>query len=101
MANPREEWANTKAFRDYATPIVMDINSKIRILSIPANNFEIKQAIIQIIQANQFGGSQAKDPSAQIASFLEICDTFKHNGVIDDALRLRLFPFSLRDKAKS
>ncbi|KAF7800664.1 uncharacterized protein G2W53_044874 [Senna tora] len=31
---------------------------------------------------------------------MEICDTFKHNGVSDDAIRLRLFPFSLRDKAK-
>ena len=32
-------------------------------------------------------------------NFLEICDTFKHNGASDDAIRLRLFPFSLRDKA--
>ena len=31
---------------------------------------------------------------------MEICDTFKHNGLIDDAIRLRLFHFSLRDKAK-
>ncbi|WRX28177.1 Retrotransposon gag domain - like 10 [Theobroma cacao] len=34
-------------------------------------------------------------------NFLKICDTFKYNGVTDDAIRLRLFPFSLRDKAKS
>ena len=54
-----------------------------------------------MIQANQFGGSQAEDLNAHIASFLEICDTFKHNGITDDAIRLRLFPFSLRDKAKS
>ena len=54
-----------------------------------------------MIQANQFGGSQTKDPNAHIVSFLEIYDTFKHNGIIDDAIRLRLFPFSLRDKAKS
>ena len=66
-----------------------------------ANKFEIKLTIIQMIQANQFGGSQAKDHNIDIASFLEICDTFKHNGVTDDAIRLRLFPFSLRDKVKS
>ena len=53
-----------------------------------------------MIQANQFGGSQAKDPNAHISSFLEIYDTFKHNGITDDAIRLRLFPFSLRDKVK-
>jgi hypothetical protein len=39
------------------------------------------------------------DPNARIASFLEICDTFKMIGVVDDEIRLRLFPFSLRDKA--
>ena len=32
---------------------------------------------------------------------LEVCDTLKHNGVSTDAIRLRLFPFSLRDKARA
>ena len=54
-----------------------------------------------MVQANQFCGLANEDPNAHIASFLEICDTFKHNGVTNDAIRLRLFPFSLRDKAKS
>ena len=31
---------------------------------------------------------------------MEICDTIKINGVSEDAIRLRLFPFSLKDKAK-
>ena len=29
-----------------------------------------------------------------------MCDTVKYNGVSDDAIRLRLFPFSFKDKAK-
>ncbi|XP_021773579.1 uncharacterized protein LOC110737543 [Chenopodium quinoa] len=39
-------------------------------------------------------------PFSHIDSFLEKCDTIKLNDVTDDAIRLRLFPFSLRDRAK-
>ncbi|XP_062085536.1 uncharacterized protein LOC133791633 [Humulus lupulus] len=36
-----------------------------------------------------------------LANFIELCQTFKMNGVSNDAIRLRLFPFSLKDRAKS
>ncbi|KAL8123876.1 hypothetical protein AgCh_011756 [Apium graveolens] len=49
----------------------------------------------------QFGGSSTEDPSMHIRDFIEICDTFKFNGLSEDAVKLRLFPFSLRDKSKS
>ena len=52
MADLREEGANTKALHDYATPIVMDTIFRIKRSLIPTNNFEIKVAIIQAIQAN-------------------------------------------------
>ena len=90
-----------KVLRDYAMPSVNGAISSIRRPAIQANNFEIKLAIIQMIQQIvQFRGLSQEDPNVHITTFLEICDTFKHNGVTDDAIRLRLFPFSLRDKAK-
>ncbi|XP_073017861.1 uncharacterized protein [Primulina eburnea] len=49
----------------------------------------------------QFGANALDDPNTHIADFLEICDTLKFNGVSDDVVSLCLFPFSLRDKAKS
>ena len=82
-------------------PSVNGATLSIRRPTIQANNFEIKPAIIQMIQQTvQFRGLSQEDPNVHIANFLEICHTFKHNGVTDDAIRLRLFPFSLRDKAK-
>jgi len=90
------------ALRDFALSQVTGIRSVIKKPRIEANNFEIKLELLQMIQTSvQFYGLPSDDPNAHIASFLEICDTFKHNGVTDDAIRLRLFMFSLRDRAKS
>ena len=35
-----------------------------------------------------------------LTNFIEVCDTIKYNGVTEEALRLRLFPLSLGDRAK-
>ena len=89
-----------RALKDYSVPNVGV--SSIRRPPIQANNFEIKPTIIQMIQSSvQFGGLANDDPNLHNANFLEICDTFKHNGVTNDAIRLRLFPFSLNDKVKA
>ena len=70
--------------------------------TVVAPSFEIKSSIINMIQNSvQFDGREHEDPGRHIASFLEVLDTFKMQNVSDDAIRLRLFPFSLRDKAKN
>ena len=35
-----------------------------------------------------------------LTNFIKVCDTIKYNGVIEEVLRLRLFPLSLGDIAK-
>ncbi|KAF7826827.1 uncharacterized protein G2W53_017991 [Senna tora] len=47
-----------------------------------------------------FYGVSSKNPYKHIDEFLEVCSTFKLPNVSEDAIRLRLFPFSLKDKAK-
>ena len=69
--------------------------SRIARQQINANNFELKPPLISVVQQNQFGENALVDPNAHLAIFLEIYDAIKMNGVPDDAIRLRLFPFSL------
>ena len=92
--------ARNHALQEYTMPNPEDNLSSIVKPNVDANNFEIKPAIIQMISQFQFGGLLTEDPNAHLAQFLEMCDTFKMNRVGPDAIKLRLFPFSLRDKAK-
>ena len=41
-----------------------------------------------------------EDLNLHLSVFLEMCDMLKLNGVSSDAIRLCLFPFSLRDKVR-
>jgi len=97
IRNPEPPRTNS----DFARPNLVGVNSSIVRPRVEANNFELKLGVIQMVQQYaQFDGLQDEDPNTHIQLFLEICDTFKFNGVSEDAVRLRLFPFSLRGKAK-
>ncbi|KAG9446985.1 hypothetical protein H6P81_013113 [Aristolochia fimbriata] len=66
------------------------------------SNFEIKPQILSMIQNNyQFGGLSQEDPNEHIEKFLEIYDTFRFKDVTNEVVWLRLFPFTLRDRAKN
>ncbi|XP_040987883.1 uncharacterized protein LOC121235614 [Juglans microcarpa x Juglans regia] len=77
-----------------------DNYSSIRCQTINANNFELKPALISMVQQAHYSRSPLDDPNIHLTMFLEICDTVKINGVTEDTIRLRLFPFSSRDKAR-
>ena len=67
---------------------------------ITANNFELKPTLINMVQLNQYRGLPHEDPNVHLATFLEIVNTVKMNRVTEDVIRMHLFPFSLRDKAR-
>ena len=90
-----------KPLREFFTPSPNNITSSITAPAVEANNFELKSVVMGMVQQNQFSGLPNEDPNQHLSNFLEICNTFKTNGVSDDAIRLRLFPFSLSGRAKA
>jgi len=90
-----------RTLRNFVTPGVQGIASSIAHLTIDANNFELKPALISMVQQSQFGGMPLEDSSLHLSVFLEVCDALKLNGVSTNAICLCLFPFSLRDKARA
>ncbi|KAL6348225.1 hypothetical protein AAG906_003091 [Vitis piasezkii] len=47
-----------------------------------------------------FHGMESENPYAHIKEFEEVCNTFREGGASIDLMRLKLFPFTLKDKAK-
>ncbi|KAA3488423.1 Transposon Ty3-I Gag-Pol polyprotein [Gossypium australe] len=66
----------------------------------PPNPNTNKKIPFKVVNVFPYGTVEDEDPNNHLANFLEFCDTFKINGISDDAIRLQLFPFLLRNKAK-
>src|SRR3954462_1683696 len=61
---------------------------------------EIKPTLLNLVMREQFSGASSDDPAAHLNSFVELCEMQKYKDVDGDIIKLRLFPFSLRGKAK-
>ena len=84
---------------DFWRPIIQEEYSAIRQLAIEANNFELKPALITMVQQHQFTGHPSEDPNEHMGRFMMMANTVKLNGVRPEVIKLQLFPFSLRDVA--
>ncbi|KAH9680012.1 hypothetical protein KPL71_026373 [Citrus sinensis] len=97
MADDRD-----RAIRDYAVLTPQVVHPGIVIPEVEAANFELKPMMFQMLQiVGQFNGLTFEDPHLHLKLFLEVSDAFKIAGATQDALRLNLFPYSLRDRARA
>ena len=70
-----------------------------RQLVIEANNFELKPALITMVQQHRFTRHPSEDPNEHMGRFMRMACTVKLNGVRPEVIKLQFFPFSLRDVA--
>ncbi|CAL1382270.1 unnamed protein product [Linum trigynum] len=64
------------------------------------NNFEIKPSLVTMIQQNAyFHGLGHESPREHVERFLELAGSLKINGLPEEALRFKIFPYSLAVKA--
>ena len=84
---------------EFSAPTTTNIRTRPNV-NVGDDEFELKPALINMVQASQFCGKAHEDASAHLQHFLEICSTFTIKGVTKDAILLHLFPFSLLGKAK-
>nr|ABF96999.1 hypothetical protein LOC_Os03g34102 [Oryza sativa Japonica Group] len=88
-----------KTLREFAAPSAdnVAIGPQINMGDV---DFDLKSSLIMMAKASPFCGKPNKDANAHLQQFLEICSTYTIKGVTPDAVRLRLFSFSLLGRAK-
>ncbi|KAK8569230.1 hypothetical protein V6N12_007762 [Hibiscus sabdariffa] len=91
-----------RTVRDYLAEDLEGLNPAVTTPEFEAEHFELKPVMFNMLNTlGQFGGSPVENARQHLKSFLEICNSFKIHGVFKDVLKLKLFPYSLTDKARA
>nr|GEW13635.1 DNA-directed DNA polymerase [Tanacetum cinerariifolium] len=70
------------------------------ISEILTENFEIKTILLQLVQTNKFHGFERDNPHTHISNLKRMTATLKYRDVLNDAIKLMLFPYSLEGAAR-
>jgi hypothetical protein len=91
--------AACRCINDFSAPSSANVRIGLE-MNIEDSSFELKPALINMVQQRPFCGKALEDANAHLQHFLEICSTFTIRGVTHDVVHLHLFLFSLLRKAK-
>ena len=86
------DFSNTNNNDFISTPIAPTTN---------AESCEINMAFLNLVMKDQFSGLPSEDATTHLNNFFDLCDMQKKKDVDNDIVKLKLFPFSLRDRAKT
>ncbi|XP_027169579.1 uncharacterized protein LOC113769319 [Coffea eugenioides] len=89
--------AAQRTLRELATPNVNQQPLCITYLD-TEEAFELKSGLIHLLPT--FRGVAGEDPHKHLKEFHVVCSTMRPQGVTEEQIKLRAFPFSLADKAK-
>jgi len=95
-----DEHQQRVTLEDYSSSLVPQFFTSIAHPEVQAHNINYPNSLIHLIQGNLFQGLPNEDTYAYSATFIEICNTIKIAGVLNEAIRLSLFLFSLTGEAK-
>ena len=66
-----------------------------------AESYKINAALLDLVMKDQFSGLPSEDAASHLNNFVYLCDMQKKKDVDNDIVKLKLFPLSLRDRAKT
>ncbi|XP_062161989.1 uncharacterized protein LOC133869023 [Alnus glutinosa] len=100
VEQPRAENVDyTRSLRDLFAPVATNSASCIVLPPTNATHFDLKPHVITLLPS--FHGLDLENPYSHVKKFKDICATFKFQNFSEEFVHLRLFPFSLHDRAKA
>nr|WP_164990771.1 hypothetical protein [Pseudomonas protegens] len=98
LHNENNENNRARTLRDHMNPTRTSAPSCI-VFPPDASHFNFKPGIIQLLPS--FHGLELENPYLHLREFEEVCNTYNNLNCSMNTIRLKLFPFSLKDKAKT
>nr|XP_027060870.1 uncharacterized protein LOC113687466 [Coffea arabica] len=91
--------ANARTLRELAAP---DLNQQPLCITFPTLNdntpFELKSGLIHLLLS--FHGLSGEEPYKYLQEFDVVCNSMKPPEITEEQIKMRAFPFSLKDSAK-
>nr|XP_027083810.1 uncharacterized protein LOC113706121 [Coffea arabica] len=91
--------ANARTLRELAAP---DLNQQPLCITFPSlsdnTSFELKSGLIYLLPS--FHGLPGEEPYKHLQEFDVVCNSMKLPGITEEQIKMRAFPFSLKDSAK-
>jgi hypothetical protein len=89
--------ARQQTLKKLATP---NVENQLLCINIDNNvNFELKYGFIHLLSI--FNGLAGEDPHTHLKEFHMVCIGMKPNGVDEEQIKLKAFPFSLKRAVKA
>ena len=89
---------NLNAFRSMRDHIHLPQMSAPSCIVPPTEEMIVRPYLVPLLPT--FHGMESENPYTHIREFDDVCNTFKEDTTTLDFMRLKLFPFTLKDKAK-
>ncbi|KAL6582327.1 hypothetical protein OROMI_006341 [Orobanche minor] len=88
-------------FGEFMNPPSLSVQTSVIYPPFGVDNFQIRPDVINLFSNNNsFYGRTDENPYLHINRFVEVCGNFKYPNVNDEAIKMRLFVHTLKDRAR-
>jgi hypothetical protein len=90
---------DTILIKDFSAPSELSLRPIPSSKPILSDAYELLPWLIEMVQTNTFSGIEDEDPYHHLQQFEQTCDYLRIEGMSDETICWKLFPFTLKGKA--